>query len=257
MNSGHIRYQVEDSIAHIVFDRPAKKNALLTAMYTDLIDAIRQAEHDADVRAMLFYGAGDNFTAGNDLGDFLHQPPINENSPVMQFLFAVLNAHKPLVAAVEGVAIGVGTTLLMHCDLSYASLHARFQLPFVNLGLCPEAASSVLLPQRAGMALANELLLLGEAFDADTALRAGILTRVVGPGDALDVALGAARTLAAKPPQALRTTKALLRRSFQGSVADAMLQEAGHFGRLLQQPEAREAFSAFLEKRPADFSKFR
>src|SRR3990167_3362321 len=146
MSSGSIQYEVRDQVGHIVINRPDKRNALTTPMYLQLTSYLSEAEHDTKVRVILFRGEGGHFSAGNDLADFLNQPPIDADSPVMKFLFAVAGAHKPLVAAVDGVAVGIGTTLLLHCDLSYAARDAKFSLPFVNLGLVPEAASSLLLP---------------------------------------------------------------------------------------------------------------
>ena len=256
MMTGSIHYEVRDRIAHLVINRPDKRNALTTPMYLQLTSYLAEAEHDANVRVILFRGEGGHFSAGNDLADFLNQPPIDADSPVMKFLFAVASAHKPLVAAVEGVAVGIGTTLLLHCDLSYAARDAKFSLPFVNLGLVPEAASSLLLPQLCGHARAAELLLLGEPFSADTAKDCGIITGMTGVGEALATAEQAARKLAAKPPAALRASKALLKRHLRGAVSDTLLVEAAEFRERLQSPEAKEAFKAFLEKRAPDFSKF-
>jgi len=256
MSSGSVQYEVRDHIAYLTINRPDKRNALTTVMYQQLTAFFSEAEHDNNVRVILFHGAGGHFTAGNDLADFLTQPPIDADSPVMKFLFAVAGAHKPLVAAVEGVAVGIGTTLLLHCDLSYAARDAKFSLPFVNLGLVPEAASSLLLPQLCGHARAAELLLLGEPFTADTAKEYGLITGVTGVGEALTTAENAARKLALKPPAALRASKALLKRHGRGAVSDTLLVEAAEFKLRLQSPEAKEAFQAFLEKRAPDFSRF-
>ena len=254
--SGSIQYNVRDQIAYLQINRPDKRNALTTPMYLQLIEHMAAAEQDANVRVILFHGAGGHFSAGNDLADFLNQPPIDADSPVIRFLFAVASAHKPMVAAVEGVAVGIGTTLLLHCDLSYAASDAKFSLPFVNLGLVPEAASSLLLPNLCGHARAAELLLLGEPFTADKAKDCGIITGITGAGEALHAAEQAARKLAQKPPAALRANKALLKRHLRGAVSDALLVEAAEFKQRLQSPEAKEAFQAFLEKRAPDFSKF-
>ncbi len=254
--SGSIQYEVHDHIAHLVINRPDKRNALTTPMYQQLTAYLAEAELDASVRVILFRGEGGHFSAGNDLADFLNQPPIDADSPVMKFLFAVAGAHKPLVAAVEGVAVGIGTTLLLHCDLSYAARDAKFSLPFVNLGLVPEAASSLLLPGLCGHARASELLLLGEPFTADTAKDCGIITGISGVGEARAMAEAAARKLALKPPAALRASKALIKRHLRGAVVDTLLVEAAEFKQRLQSPEAKEAFQAFLEKRAPDFSRF-
>lgn len=256
MSSGSIQYEVRDHVAHLSINRPDKRNALTTPMYLQLTAFLSEAEHDSNVRVILFRGEGGHFSAGNDLADFLNQPPIDADSPVMKFLFAVAGAHKPMVAAVEGVAVGIGTTLLLHCDLSYAARDAKFSLPFVNLGLVPEAASSLLLPHLCGHARAAELLLLGEPFTADTAKDCGIITGITGVGEALACAEQAARKLAQKPPAALRASKALLKRHLRGAISDTLLVEAAEFRQRLQSPEAKEAFQAFLEKRAPDFSRF-
>ena len=254
--TGSIQYEVRDQVAHLVINRPDKRNALTTPMYLQLTAFLAEAEHDPAVRVILFRGEGGHFSAGNDLADFLNQPPIDADSPVMKFLFAVAAAHKPLVAAVEGVAVGIGTTLLLHCELSYAARDAKFSLPFVNLGLVPEAASSLLLPNVCGHARAAELLLLGEPFTADTAKDCGIITGITGVGEAQAAAEQVAGKLAQKPPAALRASKALLKRHWRGAVSDALLVEAAEFKQRLQSPEAKEAFKAFLEKRAPDFSQF-
>lgn len=243
-----------DGIFTIEFNRPEKKNAITAAMYQTMADALKQAGADSDVRVILFCGKPEIFTAGNDLEDFLKNPPGNNDSPVYQFMAALLGTTKPVVAAVSGAAVGIGTTMLLHCDLVYAQESARFALPFVNLGLCPEGASSLLLPQRAGALLANELLLLGEAFDAATAQRAGLVNAVVE--DALAVAVQKAAALAAKPPAALAATKALLRGPQSASVTAQLDAEFARFAKLLTGPEAAEATAAFLERRPPDFSRF-
>src|SRR5512141_1138899 len=171
--------ETKDGIARIEIDRPEKKNALTAAMYQALADAIKAAEADARVRVLLIHGKTDLFTAGNDLQDFLDNPPRDDNRPVFQFLYGISQAQKPIVAAVAGAAVGIGTTMLLHCDLVYAAPNARLQLPFVNLGLVPEAGSSLLLPALAGYQRAAELLLLGEPFDAHKAKEIGLVTEVV------------------------------------------------------------------------------
>jgi len=243
-------------LQRIQLNRPAKKNALTAGMYRALADALREADRDSEVRAVLVHGVAGAFTAGNDLQDFLANPPRDDSSPAFAFLHALMQVEKPLVAAVNGVAIGIGTTLLLHCDLVYAAEDATFAMPFVNLGLCPEAASSFLLPALAGYQRAAELLLLGEPFDAAKAREVGIVTEVVPPDLVLATAEQAARKLAEKPPASVRLTKRLLKAQTRGMMEAALAQELGEFRERLVSPEAREAFAAFLEKRTPDFSKF-
>ncbi len=251
----HIRTERADGVLHLALDRPDKKNALTRAMYAALADALTDAASDARVRAVVLGGSGGVFTAGNDLGDFVQAPPTDPDSPVFRFLSAAVGFPKPLVAAVEGPAIGIGTTILLHCDLAYAAPDALFKMPFVDLGLVPEAASSLLLPRLAGPARAAELLMFGEAFSAETAREIGLVNAVVD-GDVTAHALGRARTLAQKPPAALRQTKALLRRATADAVGDTLAHEGRLFVERLASPEAQEAFTAFFEKRPPDFSRF-
>ncbi len=239
-------------VREVAIDRPAKRNALTRAMYWALAEALAGAAA-AGARAIWLHGSPECFTAGNDLGDFARAQP-GERSAAWDFLEALIPCETPIVASVNGAAVGVGTTMLLHCDLAYASAGARFQLPFVNLGLCPEAASSLLLPAIAGTLRANELLLLGEPFDAVAAREAGIVNAVLPtPAEADATALARATALAAKPPEALRTTRALLRRNRQ-DVATVMRAEGAEFARLLHGAEAREAFAAIAEKRTPDFS---
>ncbi len=249
-----IRTERYGAVAAIQFDRPGKRNALTAEMYEQLDQAVRAAEEDADVRVLLFHGHRDVFCAGNDLADFQRRPPLDADAPGFRFIRRVSTVAKPMVAAVNGPAVGIGTTLLLHCDLVYAGDDARFQLPFARLGLVPEFASSYLLPLVAGWQRAAELLLLGEPFDAAQAHAAGIVTRVVPADAALDVAREAAGRLAVLPPAALRTTKALMKRAHQAAIAAQLEAEAGHFQRMLTEPAAREAFAAFMEKRTPDFT---
>ena len=240
-------------VRHIGIDRPAKRNALTRAMYWALADALSGAAA-AGARAIWLHGSEECFTAGNDLGDFGRAVP-GEKSAAWDFLEALVPCETPIVASVNGAAVGVGTTLLLHCDLAYCSAAARFQLPFVNLGLCPEAASSLLLPARAGLLRASELLMLGEPFDASTAREAGIVNAVLPTAAEADAhARSRAEALAAKPPEALRTTRALLRRD-TAQVMEAMRHEGVEFARLLHGPEAREALAAAGEKRAPDWNR--
>lgn len=251
-----IEASTADGIATITFNRPEKKNAITAAMYQALADALRHAQDDVSVRAILIAGLPEIFTAGNDLEDFLKRPPHGDESPVFQFLRAISTAEKPIVAAVRGAAVGVGTTMLLHCDLVFAGRGARFSMPFVNLGICPEAASSLLLPQMVGYRKAAELLLLGEAFGADDALAMGFVNAVLDDDAVLAHAQKAAAKLAALPASSIRTTKWLMKSEQGSDVAARMHKEGQAFREMLGSPEAREAMSAFLEKRKPDFRQF-
>ena len=255
----HISVSVEGRVLTVRMERKEKKNALTRGMYLGLIEALRQAEGDAGVRVVLITGAEDCFTAGNDLVDFANARPEEtkpgERSPAIAYLYALAEAQKPVMAAVGGVAVGIGTTMLLHCDVVYAASTARFQLPFVNLGLCPEGGSSVILPGLVGQQRAAELLFFGEPFDADTACRLGIVNEVLAADQLMAKAHARAQQLAEKPPSALRTTKTLLKHASAQAIADAMARETQEFAALLQGPEAKEAMSAFMERRKPDFSK--
>jgi enoyl-CoA hydratase/carnithine racemase len=251
----NIVVSVENRILTLRLDRPEKKNALTRGMYLGMIEALKQADADPNVRVVMITGTEVCFTAGNDLVDFANAKP-GETSPAILFLQTLIAAQKPVIAAVGGVAVGIGTTMLLHCDLVYAASGARFQLPFVNLGLCPEAGSSALLPALMGQRRAAELLYFGEPFTADTAQEVGIVNSVVGSGELLNIAMEKARQLAEKPPAALRISKALLKRGSVDMIADAMAKETEQFAALLQGPEAREAMMAFMQRRKPDFSQF-
>ncbi|QDO99053.1 enoyl-CoA hydratase [Ferrovibrio terrae] len=242
-----------DGVLTITFNRPDKKNALTSAMYATLADALEAADTDPAVRVILFAGNGGAFTSGNDLQDFLNNPPQGDNTPVFRFLRAISTASKPMIAAVSGVAVGVGTTMLLHCDLVYAGESAKLSLPFVNLALVPEAASSLLLPAMVGHHRAAELFMLGEAFTPATAKEYGIVNAIYPDDRLLGEATAVAQKLAAKPPTAMRLTKQLLKRT-KGDVAGQMAQEGEHFRSQLKSAEAREAMTAFFEKRPPKFS---
>ncbi|HYF09067.1 MAG TPA: enoyl-CoA hydratase-related protein [Acetobacteraceae bacterium] len=247
-----------DGLRIIRMNRPAKRNALNGAMYTAMAEALRDAGTNPSARAILLTGGAECFTSGNDVGDFKARDDRKADvpPPARDFLGALIACPKPVVAAAAGFAIGIGTTMLLHCDLVYAAENAVFRMPFVDLGLCPEGGSSLLVPLRAGQLLANELLMLGEAFGPDTALRAGIANAVVAPQDLLAHAEAKARALAAKPPEALAATKALLRRADVAGLRAHMTAEFDRFSELLRGPEAAEAVAAFQEKRKPDFSKF-
>jgi enoyl-CoA hydratase/carnithine racemase len=251
-----IDFQIADGVAHIVINRPEKKNALTAAMYAGLVGAFQEAESAKSVRVSLIYGTNDCFTAGNDLQDFMNAPPTDDSSPTVQFLKTVHAARKPIVAGVAGPAVGIGTTLLLHCDLIYADPKTRFQLPFVNLGLCPEFGSSFLLPQFVGHARAAELLLLGDVFSAQTALELGLINGVTPEGQVIATATEKANQLAQRPAASLHLTKQLLKKAHSRPVSATIDEELIEFGKRLKSPEAAEAFRAFFERRKPDFSKF-
>ncbi|VTU19497.1 enoyl-CoA hydratase [Variovorax sp. PBL-E5] len=250
-----ILVHTEAGVMTLTFNRVDKKNSITSAMYAQLADAIAQAGQDSAVRTVLIQGDATIFSAGNDIGDFLNAPPSTEDSPVFRFLRGIGTFPKPLVAAVCGPAVGIGTTMLFHCDLVYAGDNAMFSMPFVNLGLCPEAASSLLVPQMFGYHRAAEALLLGEPFMAEAALEVGLVNRVLPPTEANAFAQTQARKLAAKPLTALVETKRLMKKAQQPALIERMGEEGQSFGRMLREPAAREAFTAFMEKRRPDFSK--
>lgn len=249
-----ILVHTEAGVTTLTFNRPDKKNSITAAMYAALADAIEAAASDPAVRCVVFQGNETTFSAGNDIGDFLNNPPASEDSPVFRFLRAVAQFPKPLLAAVCGPAVGIGTTLLFHCDLVYAGDNAAFSMPFVNLGLCPEAASSLLVPQMLGYHRAAEALLLGEPFMAEAALEVGLVNRVLPPMEAAGYAQAVARRLAAKPLSALIETKRLMKKGQVQQVMSTIAEEGASFGRMLREPAAREAFGAFMERRKPDFS---
>ncbi|MDP3749600.1 MAG: enoyl-CoA hydratase [Phenylobacterium sp.] len=247
-----IIYSAAHGVAQIRISRADKKNALTASMYAALADAIVRAEADSAVRAIVILGSQGAFTAGNDLQEFLQDPPIGLDRPVYRFMAALAGAEKVVIAGVAGLAVGIGTTLLLHCDLVVAGLGARFSLPFVNLGLVPEFASSLLLPQLIGRQLAGKHLLLAEPFDAATALAYGIVSEVVDNAEVDTVALEWASRVAAKAPGAVRETKRLLKPDAL-LIAQRITAEATVFSAQLSSQEAREALSAFVEKRAPRF----
>ena len=248
--SEHIAVIEQAGVLEIHIDRPDKKNALTAAMYRAMTAALADASARADIGAVLFAGRGDAFCAGNDLKDFLAGP--EGGAAAFAFIRAIAAFDKPLVAAVQGLAVGVGTTMLFHCDLIYAAPDARFVMPFVDLGLVPEAASSLLAPAILGHARAAAMLLLGEPMLAQDARQAGLLTAIVPAEDLLAHARGKAAALMAKPPQALQATRRLMKGD-PAAIAARMDEEARIFREAMASPEAREAFSAFFEKRRAVF----
>lgn len=238
----------------LTLNRLARKNALTAAMYDALADALESASADAAVRVVVIQGHETVFSAGNDIGDFLDKPPTTSDAPVFRFMRVISGFAKPIVASVCGPAVGIGTTMLLHCDLIYAGDNAAFCMPFVNLGLCPEAASSFLVPQLMGYPRAAETLLLGEPFTAESALDMGLINRIVPPAQANMLAQRQAAKLAAKPLTAVMETKRLLKKGHAARVAEQMADEITSFGRMLGEPAACEAFGAFMEKRKPDFS---
>ncbi|MCO5089673.1 enoyl-CoA hydratase-related protein [Bosea sp. (in: a-proteobacteria)] len=240
---------VAAGVVQITMNRPERRNALDRKSYAGLIAALAAAETDAEIRAILLTGAGGCFTSGNDIKDFASAAAAGEAPrAAIDFLEAIATATKPIVAAVEGFAVGIGTTMLLHCDLAFAARSATFRLPFVTLGLCPEGGSSYLLPLAAGQKKAAELLMLGEAFAAETAAAAGLVNAVVEDGTALEAGLAKAKALAALPPESLALTKMLMKRGTAQAVAETIATEARHFGERLSSPEAVAAFAAFLKK---------
>lgn len=256
MNSteNDILIHAESGVMTITFNRVEKKNSISSAMYATMADALVEAEKSNAVRVVVFQGHEAIFSAGNDIGDFLNGPPSTQESPVFRFLNAISTFSKPVLAAVCGPAVGIGTTMLFHCDLVYAGDNAAFSMPFVNLGLCPEAASSLLVPQMMGYHRAAEALLLGEPFMAEAALEVGLVNRVLPPLETNNYAQAIAKKLAAKPTSSLVETKRLMKKALASSVKAQMSEEAVSFGRMLREPAAKEAFGAFLEKRRPDFT---
>lgn len=253
--STDILSHTEHGVLTLTFNRLDKKNSITSAMYAALADGLAAAVSDASIRVVLIQGHEAIFSAGNDIGEFLEKPPAGSDSPVFRFLHGIAAFPKPLLAAVCGPAVGVGTTMLLHCDLVYAGDNAAFSVPFVNLGLCPEAASSLLLPQMLGYHRAAEALLLGEPFMAEAALEVGLVNRVLPPTEVSAYAQAQARKLAAKPLSSLVETKRLMKKGQAQAVAAQMADEGASFGRMLREPAAREAFTAFMERRKPDFSK--
>jgi len=253
--SSEILTHVERGVITITLNRLDRKNSITSSMYGAMADALAAAGSDASIHVAVLQGHETVFSAGNDIGDFLNRAPAGADSPVFRFLRGIAAFPKPLLAAVCGPAVGVGTTMLFHCDLVYAGDNAAFSMPFVNLGLCPEAASSLLVPQMMGYHRAAEALLLGEPFMAEAALEVGLVNRIVPPTEANAVTQAVAQKLAAKPIASLVETKRLMKKGQQQLVQQQMAEEGLSFSRLLGEPAAREALVAFMDKRKPDFSK--
>ena len=245
-----ILQQRERGVLTLQLNRPDKKNALTRAMYSQLAEALEQADADGDIRCVLIQGSSDCFTAGNDIVDFLEQPPSDLDSPPFYFMKSLLNCRKPVIAAVAGAAVGIGTTLLLHCDLVYISRDARLRMPFVNLGLCPEFGSSLILPRLLGHAKAAELLLLGEGFTGEQAAAWGIATEALGSGEA---ALAKAREVAERfetlAPGAVQVTKQLMKSVDREQLRQVIEEEGALFTQRLKSPEAIAALSGFISRR--------
>ena len=249
--TNHIAIAREGKVVTITINRPEQKNALSHAMYAAMADALEQAQTDDQIRCVVITGAGDTFTAGNDMGDFAGGMPEGK-PPVARFLEALRDAEKPVVAAVNGPAIGVGLTMLLHCDLSFASDAASFAAPFTKIGLVPEAASSLLIPASLGTAWANDILLAGRKLDAEEALRAGLISRVFLAEDLMQETRAVAHNVAALAPTAMKESKRLIR-GRREAVRQQMLAEAEVFGAQLRSAEFAEAAAAFMEKRAPVF----
>ena len=253
--TGHVVTETAGGVLTLRLNRPDKKNALLSVMYAEVAAALNAAAADNGVRVAVITGTADSFSAGNDLKDFLDNPPTTPDAPVFRFMQALAHFPKPVIAAVNGIAVGVGTTLLLHCDLVYAVHGAKFQMPFVNIAIVPEFASTLLLPRLVGHVRAAELLMFGEAFTAEKALALGLVNAVVSPDELMPLVNARAAALAAKPPAALRQTKALLRARVH-EITECMAVENKVVGERLTSAEFKEAATAFFEKRAPDFSKF-
>src|SRR5438552_7026325 len=245
------------SILRVELNRPERKNAMTSAMYITLADLLNDAAKDDQIRVVLWHGAGDSFSAGNDIQDFLKNPPGAGESPQARLIQALIDFDKPIVVAVQGAAIGGGTTMLTHCDFVFAGENAKFQLPFVNLALVPEFGSSFTFPARAGYLRAAELILTGQSFDARRAEELGLVTRVVPNQELLAIATDTAQKLAQKAPAALQACKRLMKQSTREQVERAVKLENEEFSERVRSAEAKEAFTAFLEKRPPNFSRIK
>jgi enoyl-CoA hydratase/carnithine racemase len=243
------------SILRVQFNRPSKKNAMTSAMYITMADILNTAAKDDGVRVVLWHGAGDSFCAGNDLEDFLKNPMGPGDSPQSRLIDALINFHKPIVAAVHGAAIGGGTTMLTHCDFVYASETAKFQMPFINLALVPEFGTSYSIPARIGYLRAAELIQLGQPFDAKRALELGLVTQIIPDQQLLVVATVTAQKLEEKPAEALQACKRLMRQSTREHLERAARSENEEFSARLRSPDCKEAITAFFEKRPPDFTR--
>ncbi len=253
-----VQTEVQNGVLQLAMNRPEKKNALTSAMYEALVDAIQQAESDDSVRVLLLRGNGDSFTAGNDIEDFIQKPWKGQAvPPAEQFIRAVAFARKPVIAAVHGLAVGIGTTILLHCDLVYAAEDTKLLMPFVNLGIIPEAGSTLLLPRLIGHQRAAELMLLAAPFSAQRAYELGIVNRVLPLDQLTPAALTAAQQLAEKPSSAIRLAKQMMKQHLASDLDRVIREEVLAIAGRLESPETTEALDAFVQKRKPDFSRFR
>jgi len=243
------------SILRVQFNRPSKKNAMTFAMYDTMADLLNNAAKDDSVRVVLWHGAGDSFCAGNDLEDFLKNPMGPGDSPQSHLIEALINFYKPIVAAVQGFAIGGGTTMLTHCDFVYAGESAKFQMPFINLALVPEFGTTYSLPARTGYLRAAELIQLGQLFDAKHAMELGLVTQVVPDEKLLATATATALKLEEKPADALQACKRLMKNPWREQLVEAAKAENKEFSTRLRSADTKEALTAFFEKRPPDFTR--
>ncbi|RJF99779.1 enoyl-CoA hydratase [Noviherbaspirillum saxi] len=250
-----IEIEIKNGVFILTMNRPDKKNAITHEMYVAMTEALQRASQQNQVRCVLIKG-GKDFTVGNDLDDFKNSPAKDQDAPAFKFVREIMDFDKPIVAAVRGFAVGIGVTILLHCDMVYAARGSAFSLPFLQLGLCPEAAASLLLPRLAGHQRASEMLLIGEGFGAEEAQQAGLVNRVVDDDKVVDIAMAQAIKVAQLPPAAVRLTKALLKQETQEEAALRFRQEGDSFIQLLHSAEAREALEAFFRKRKPDFSRF-
>jgi len=247
---------LEDGILYVSINRLDKRNALTTAMYLELIEIINDYEKNDDARVLLLSGTQMCFTAGNDMADFLENPPVDDNSASPSFLRTLSLAKKPLMAAVNGPVVGIGATMLMHFDLVYAGASATFNMPFCNLGICPEGGTTLLLPQTIGHKKACELIMFGESFDAQTAKECGFINDHFSDDEYLDKITAKAKRLAAQPASSIRLTKHMLKRHHAKDMSATLYYEGQEIRKSLKTPESREAMSAFMEKRRPDFLQF-
>lgn len=247
---------LDQRVLTLILNRPERKNALTLTMYVALAELIASANNDAEVRVIVLTGSDAFFTAGNDLMDFMNEPEIHPHHPVVRFIDALRHSAKPVVAVVSGHAVGIGTTMLLHCDLVYAAEDARLQMPFVNLGLCPEYASSYLVPRLIGQQKAAEIFLLGEPFSGAQAEAMGIVTKAVPQEELAEYAQAKIARLAQQPPAAVQRSKALLRAGTLAAVEESLKAEYSGFAEGLGSEECKESITAFFEKRAPDFSRF-
>jgi enoyl-CoA hydratase/carnithine racemase len=257
--TNQILTKIENQVIHIILNRPEKKNALTRAMYTGLTNAIEQGEEDKNVRVILIYGYGDSFCAGNDLKDFqnIDHFKTSEERPTTNLKQELMNAKKPIIGAIQGYAIGVGSTMLLHFDLLYAAPDAKFQFPFTKLGLVPEFGSSFNLPELVGKFRAAELLFFGDFLTGEEAHSIGMVNKVFVKEELIDKVTIIAEQLAEKPPTALRSTKKLIKKYYKSVLEKSMSNEDEEFVKRQVSPEAQEAFTAFFERRKPDFKKFK